>query len=99
MMMENNLLATLAGVLLSLAFGYIPGLREWYGGLESVRKAQVMAAALLLAGVGVYLASCYTPFAGVTCDEAGFWELVELLIAALIANQATFLIAVEPGKD
>ena len=26
--MENNLLVSLAGVLLSLAFGYVPGLRD-----------------------------------------------------------------------
>ena len=95
-MMENNMLATLAGVLLSLAFGYVPGLRDWYGAQDGIRKAQVMAAALLLAGAGVYVTSCYTPFTAVTCDEAGFWELVEMFIAALIANQATFLIAVAP---
>ena len=97
--MENNLLVSLAGVLLSLAFGYVPGLKDKFNGLDSVRKAQVMAALLLVAVVGVFVAGCYTPWKAVSCDEAGFWELVELFIAALIANQATFLLAVRPRQE
>ena len=97
--MENNLLVMIAGVVLSLAFGYVPGLREWYAALDGVRKAQVMAGVLLVAAGGVFAAACYSPWQLATCDEAGFWQLVELFIAALIANQATYQIAVRPGRD
>jgi len=97
--MENNLLVMIAGVVLSLAFGYVPGLREWYAALDGVRKAQVMAGVLLVAAGGVFAAACYSPWKLATCDEAGFWQLVELFIAALIANQATYQIAVRPGRD
>ena len=97
--MENNLLVMIAGVVLSLAFGYVPGLREWYAALDGVRKAQVMACVLLASAVGVFAAACYSPWQLATCDEAGFWQLVELFIAALIANQATYQIAVRPGRD
>ena len=96
--MENNLLVMIAGVVLSLAFGYVPGLREWYAALDGVRKAQVMAGVLLVAAVGVFAAACYSPWQFATCDETGFWQLVELFIAALIANQATYQIAVRPGQ-
>jgi len=96
--MENNLLVMIAGVVLSLAFGYVPGLREWYTALDGVRKAQVMAGVLLVAAAGVFLAACYSPWVFATCDETGFWQLVELFIAALIANQATYQIAVKPGR-
>jgi len=96
--MENNLLVMIAGVVLSLAFGYVPGLREWYAALDGVRKAQVMAVVLLAAAAGVFLAACYSPWKFATCDETGFWQLVELFIAALIANQATYQIAVRPGQ-
>ena len=97
--MENNLLVMIAGVVLSLAFGYVPGLREWYAALDGVRKAQVMAGVLLVAAGGVFAAACYSPWQFATCDEAGFWQLVELFIAALIANQATYQIAVRPGRE
>lgn len=97
--MTDNLLVGIAGILLSLGFGYIPGLSDWYAALDGVRKAQVMAALLLVAAVGVFLAGCYSPWQAVTCNEAGMWGLVELLITALVANQATYQIGVRPGKS
>jgi hypothetical protein len=52
----------------------------------------------LIAALLLYGAACYTPWAvGVTCDEAGFWTLAQLFIAALVANQATYLIGVKPS--
>lgn len=96
--MEANVVAGVAGILLSLIFGYVPGLREWYEALGAVRKAQVMAGLLLLAAIGLYLAACYTPWAAVECTKAGFWQLVEMFIAALIANQATYTLAVRPTR-
>ena len=97
--MEGNLLAMLAGSVLSLLFGYVPGLRDWYEAQAGVKKAQVMAGVLLIAAVGVFLAACYTPWpVGVTCDEAGFWQLAQLFIAALVANQAAYLIGVKPSR-
>ena len=96
--MEANLLVGIAGILLSLGFGYVPGLSDWYNALDGVRKAQVMALLLLVAAVGVFLAGCYSPWQAVTCDEEGFWGLVELLVLALVANQATFQIAVRPAQ-
>ena len=98
-MNESNIIVMLAGVILSLLFGYAPGLRPWYEALEATRKALVMAGLLLVAVVVIYLASCYTPYAtGITCDEAGVWLLVRLFMDALIANQATYLMAVRPTR-
>ena len=98
--MTDNVVGSLAGVLLALLFGYAPGLRTWFEALEPTRKALVMALLLLVAAVVLYLAACYTPFdtAGVTCVEAGFWQVVQLFIAALVANQATYLLAVRPSR-
>lgn len=98
-MTESNGVMMLAGALLALLFGYAPGLRDWYEALEPTRKALVMAGLLLLAALLLYGAACYTPWqVGVTCDEAGFWRLVELFLAALVANQATYLIGVKPTR-
>lgn len=97
--MTDNIVASLAGALLALLFGYAPGLRGWYEALEPTRKALVMAGLLALAAVALYLAACYTPWQiGVTCGEDGAWQLVQLFMAALVANQATYLIGVKPAR-
>ena len=97
-MSESNVVVLVAGAILSLLFGYVPGLRQWFEALDGVRKAQVMAGLLLLAAAGAFGASCYTPWAVVECTEAGFWQLVELFIVAVIANQATYTLAVRPTR-
>ena len=43
-------------------------------------------------------AACYTPWVVVECTGAGFWQLAELFVTALIANQATYLIGVRPTR-
>ena len=97
--MTDNIVGSLAGALLALLFGYAPGLRQWYEALEPTRKALVMAGLLLAAAAMLYVAACYTPWpVGVTCDEDGFWQLARLFMAALVANQATYQIAVSPSK-
>ena len=98
-MTEGNVVMSLAGAVLALLFGSAPGVRTWYEALEPTRKALVMAGALLLASVLLYLAGCYTPWqVGVTCDETGFWTLTQMFIAALVANQATYLIGVKAWR-
>ena len=97
--MTDNIVASLAGSLLALLFGYAPGLRAWYEALEPTRKASLMLGLLLIAAALLYLAACYTPWQlGVTCDEPGAWRLVELFIAAAVANQATYLLTVRPTR-
>ena len=97
--MEGNLLMGVAGVMLALGFGYIPGLKDRFGALDGTRKALVIALLLFVAALGAFGLSCWGPYTFATCDEAGAWELVELFIAALVANQSTYLIAVKPGQE
>ena len=96
--MENNAIAGFAGLLLSLLFGYVPGLRDWYEALDGIRKAQVMGILLILAAVLMFLLACYTPYQWATCSGEGAWQLVELLFYALVANQATYVLAVRPTR-
>ena len=97
--MTDNIIASMAGALLSLLFGYAPGLRPWFEALEPTRKALVMLGLLAVASLLLYLAACYTPWqVGVTCDETGVWQLAQLFIAAAVANQAAYLLAVKPSR-
>lgn len=98
--MTDNSVASLAGVVLALLFGYAPGLRTWYEALEPTRKALAMLVLLAAAAGLLYGAACWTPFdaGGVTCDEPGVWLVVRLFLAAMVANQATYLVAVRPTR-
>lgn len=99
--MSPEYLASVAGVVLSLAFAYIPGLREWFDAQAPQRKAQVMGLALILVAGGALGLACANiatafPSAAITCDTPGVVAIVKVLIAALVANQATYLLMVRP---
>ena len=48
--MNPEVLSAAAGVLLSLAFSYLPGLNGWFSSLDGTHKRLVMLAALVLVG-------------------------------------------------
>jgi len=97
--MTSELLAGISGILLSLAFTYIPGLNEKYAGLSRQQKSLIMLGLLVLAALGVFGLSCAKWVeVGITCDEAGALALAKILIAAVIANQAAYQISPEPGR-
>ncbi len=97
--MTPEALAGAVAVLLSLGMAYIPGLDTWYAGLTTKGKAGLMVVLLILLSAAVFAASCGGIVqAGLTCDKAGAWSFVNILIAALVANQGTFMLAVDPYK-
>jgi hypothetical protein len=85
-----DVLAGLAGTLLSLAFNYIPGLREKYAGLPEVKKSWIMALALL-AAVGLVIGtSCLNLWVLTPCTKIGILDVLKLLGIALVTNQSTY---------
>jgi len=92
--MTVETLSSITGIVLSLAFSYVPGLKGWYEGLGGEWKRLVMAGLLLAVACGIYGLSCLALFdVKVTCDTAGALKLVELFILALVSNQAAYLIS------
>jgi hypothetical protein len=90
--MTETTLASIAGVIISLAFSYIPGLKDKYALLTADYKRLVMLGALLIVALGIFGASCAGLSAQVTCDVAGAQALVSMFISAAIANQAAYLL-------
>ena len=93
-------LATMAGILLSLIFSYIPGLSDWYARLDGAYKRLLMLGALLAAAGFSLAAACLgwaQFFAGSgwglpDCSQTGLGDLLRALLLALVANQTTYLI-------
>ncbi len=88
-------LGAIAGVLLSLAFSYIPGLSDKFAALPATTKRLIMAGLLLVVAVGALALSCANVVVTVECTQAGLLALINTFIAALVANQAAYMIA--PG--
>ncbi len=86
-----DLLAAIAGVILSLAFSYIPGLNTKFAALDETWKRLVMLVLLLItAGTifGLGCASIIQP--GLTCDKSGLTQLIWIFILAAMANQTAY---------
>jgi hypothetical protein len=83
-------LSAIAGVLLSLAFSYIPGLSDWYGAKTSQVKSLVMLGLLLLAAAGTLAYQCRGDGA---CYSTGLEPAIMAFVAAAVANQTTFLLS------
>lgn len=93
-------LGMIAGALLSLLFSLFPKVKEWYASKEQDTKSLVMIAALAIVSVIIFAGSCYDlglPYQ-VTCDKQGIVGLVMIFLAALGANQPTYLITRYLGK-
>jgi len=94
--MTAEKLAILAGVVLSLLFSYVPGFANWFEPLDGNKKRLIMLALLLTTAGGAFGLSCAGLLNWLTCDQMGAWALVQVFIAAAIANQATFALSPKP---
>ena len=95
--MYANTLSLIAGAALSLAFSYIPGLREDFELLDPTEKRLVMLGLLLVTTVAVQIMACLGWGAlwgfNLTCDRTGIAGLIEQLVIAIIANQSVYAIS------
>jgi hypothetical protein len=95
--MSSEQILAIAGVVLSLAFEYIPGLHAWYNALTDDRQRGVMLLALALTVAGAFGLSCVGWLQLYVCDQAGVQRAVIGFIAALAANQAMHRILPKGG--
>ena len=96
--MENmtpEMLAGVAGIILSLIFSYVPGLNAKFALLDGIYKRLVMLGLIFLVALGVFGLSCAGLFNYVTCDQGGAWLLLGIFIQAAIANQSAYLVSPE----
>lgn len=92
--MTAEMIALVAGALLTLGFSYIPGLRTWYAGKSEEYKQLLMLGLLVLAAVGAFGIAClgWGAAIGLTlaCTVTGAVGLVMQLLLAIMANQTVY---------
>ena len=101
--MNLNMVAGMGAALLSLAFKFVPKLKDWYA-KKSPRVKQLVYGGFLLVGIAfLFLLSCggimdVFNWPGVTCDESGFIRLAQLAFSAFAAGGATYIATSKQGK-
>ena len=89
--MTATVLASVAGVVLSLLFSYVPGLNTKFAGLAAEYKRLIMLGLLAVVAGGVYGVSCLGWFdVGIACDKAGALALLQAFVIAAITNQTAY---------
>lgn len=93
--MTDEGLSRLAGVLLSLALTYIPGLAPKYDALSGIQKAGVFLLLSLIGGMISLLIGCtgvsIVLFPGVSCTTSGVVDVLNAFILTAQAGAATYL--------
>lgn len=98
--MEFNaeLIALIAGTVISLLFSYFPVLRVKFAGMTQEAKSGIMLGLNVLVVVALCLLDLFEVFDfGLTFDKAGIANIVLTFFAAMIANQAVYSISPQPG--
>jgi len=97
--MTTEALSAAAGLALALGLAYIPGLAPRFQALPGVQKRLAVALLLLAIAGGAQATACYAPLAALagslTCTPTSVSGLLSSFVAALAANQGTYLLAVK----
>lgn len=89
-------LSAIAGMVLSLALEYVPGIAGRYEGLTAVQKRLVMLLLLVLSAAALFGLSCADLVLYVECTARGVLELLGMIGVAIGVNQGTYLLTKKP---
>lgn len=90
--MTSQELMAIAGVIISIVFEYFPKLSEWYNLKPDNQQRMIMLGVVFVVAFAAYGLSCAGLVDAWTCDTGGFWAMLKILIAGVVANQATYTI-------
>lgn len=93
-----ELLASLAAIVFSLLFAYVPRVSTWYNALDSEYKSSIMGGVIVLVGLASFGLSCggFITLDGVACSQTGVVAVIQIILYALIANVGSYTLLVKP---
>lgn len=95
--MTPEQLAAIAGIVLSLAFSYVPGLKDWFDRQDGNTKRLVMLGLMLGVVAAIFGLSCAGLMTTFACTWLGAWDAVWLFVLAAIANQTAYSLTPKPA--
>lgn len=96
--MSSEFISAGAGVALSLALTYVPGLKERWNALAGDKKRAVLAGLLMLIALMSLALGCAGLFSDYSaeCSRSGLETVLGSLFAALSTSQAAYILT---GKE
>jgi len=94
---NSETISMIAGVALSLAFGYIPGLSTKFDELEPTLKRLCMGLCVVAVGLASIAWGCVGTNS-VSCDTDTVVNSIRSIIMALMANQSMYAISPKLGS-
>lgn len=94
--------ATVAGIVISLGFSYVPGLSDYFKKQTPTVKRSILAAAIIVVAVAIVLGSCVGFDLGentVSCDSTGVQAVLGNVVDALIGSQAAYTFTPSKHKE
>lgn len=89
--MTPEFLSSMFGIVLSLAFSYLPGLKEWYEPLSRGYKQLIMLGGLALVTAAALGLACVGWFSSpAVCSEVGVQQAITAFVLAAVANQSAY---------
>jgi len=96
--MSSETLLIIAGVILSLAFSYVPGLASWYNLKDDTVKRLIMLGLIAVTAGAVFGLSCADLWVDpAICTKDGGLSLLTAFFLALMANQGVNSISPKVG--
>ena len=86
--------AAITGIVTSLIFSYFPIIKDWFEGQAPNVKRLMQVAVAFIVSWAIYGLNCAGVLTGMTCDLAGALEVVWLIVAFVVANQAAYAVSV-----
>lgn len=83
-------IATVAGVIITLALAYAPGLKDRWEALNGTQKRLVLGILYAAVSAGLYVPSCWGGPVLVECSTDSIWSVVLAFLMALISGQSTY---------
>jgi hypothetical protein len=94
--LTSEQMSAIAGIILSLALSYVPGLRAWFAAIPSDYKRLIVLILLIIVSGAAFGLSCGGVIQAVACTQEGALGLITSFVAALVANQAAYTVSPEP---
>jgi len=91
--LNADLLAAVAGMVISLVCSYVPGIAPRWEKLSGEWKRMIMAIMLIVIAVVIVALSCAGILQGVECSQKGIWAVLSALFSALVVNQSIYALA------